>query len=184
MAIVPVCQDGSRNADLCIESGMKTILTPIDSSDISSDVVAAAGELAKAIDARIVLLNVVQPPVFTAEYTAVLDNIAEIVAIGEKAAEKLLSKTKDRLIEQGLKVETLQATGAPVVHIVEQAEKQNADYIVIGSHGHTAFYDLLVGSTTHGVLKRAKCPVVIVPPRKKHAAKEHVPESAVFVPGY
>jgi nucleotide-binding universal stress UspA family protein len=37
----------------------------------------------------------------------------------------------------------------------------------MGSHGHTAFYDLLVGSTTHGVLMRANCPVVIVPPEKK-----------------
>jgi len=37
---------------------------------------------------------------------------------------------------------------------------------VLGSHGHTAFYDLLVGSTTHGILLRAKCPVLIVPANK------------------
>jgi nucleotide-binding universal stress UspA family protein len=42
---------------------------------------------------------------------------------------------------------------------------------VMGSHGHTAFYDLLVGSTTHAVLKRAKCPVVIVPPRAQPEPK-------------
>ena len=50
---------------------------------------------------------------------------------------------------------------------IEQAERLTADYIVIGSHGHTAFYDLLVGSTASGVLKSASCPVVIVP----HGAK-------------
>jgi nucleotide-binding universal stress UspA family protein len=38
---------------------------------------------------------------------------------------------------------------------------------VMGSHGHTALYDLLVGSTTHGVLMRAQCPVVIVPSAKQ-----------------
>ena len=65
-------------------------------------------------------------------------------------------------------------------NVIEQANTCDPDYIVMGSHGHTAFYDLLVGSTTHGVLMRAKCPVVIVPsakgeakPRKKeqHAAQ-------------
>jgi Zn-dependent M28 family amino/carboxypeptidase len=49
----------------------------------------------------------------------------------------------------------------------EWAEKHDADFIVMGSHGHTAFYDLLVGSTTHGVLMRSKCPVVIVPAVKE-----------------
>jgi hypothetical protein len=36
-------------------------------------------------------------------------------------------------------------------------------HYVIGSHGHTAFHDLLVGGTASGVLKRATCPVVVVP---------------------
>jgi nucleotide-binding universal stress UspA family protein len=42
----------------------------------------------------------------------------------------------------------------------------------MGSHGHTALYDLLVGSTTHQVLRKAKCPVVIVPSPTKAAGKK------------
>jgi nucleotide-binding universal stress UspA family protein len=42
---------------------------------------------------------------------------------------------------------------------------------VMGSHGHTALYDLLVGSTTHGVLMRAICPVVIIPAIKEPLKK-------------
>ncbi|HTO03461.1 MAG TPA: universal stress protein [Opitutus sp.] len=143
---------------------MKTILTPIDSSVASNAVVATASVLAKALPARVVLLTVVQPPVFTAEYTAVLENVAEIVAIGEKAAANHLARHQAKLEADGVSVESVQFTGAPVVHIIEQANKARADFIVMGSHGHTAVYDLLVGSTTHGVLKRAQCPVVIVPP--------------------
>jgi nucleotide-binding universal stress UspA family protein len=100
----------------------------------------------------------------------VLENISEIVAIGEKTAAKHLEKVKAALSAQAIPVEIAQFSGAPVVHIIEQAEKYDADYIVMGSHGHTAFYDLLVGSTTHGVLKRAKCPVLIVPPKKNAAS--------------
>jgi nucleotide-binding universal stress UspA family protein len=148
---------------------MKTVLAPIDSSAAASDVVSAAGELARALNARVILLTIVQPPVFTAEYTAVLENVAELTAIGERTAEKHLGKWNEILTAQGLSVETAQFVGAPVLHIIEQADKYDADYIVMGSHGHTAFYDLLVGSTTHGVLKRTRCPVVIVPPKKKAA---------------
>jgi nucleotide-binding universal stress UspA family protein len=64
-------------------------------------------------------------------------------------------------------VEGVQCVGAPIQHIVRQAA--TADYVAMGSHGHTALYDLLVGSTTHGVLMRAKCPVVIVPAEAKVA---------------
>jgi len=63
-----------------------------------------------------------------------------------------------------LPIQTVQRTGAPAPLILEQAEKENADYIVMGSHGPTAFYDLLVGSTTHQVLRKSPCPVMIVPP--------------------
>jgi nucleotide-binding universal stress UspA family protein len=54
-------------------------------------------------------------------------------------------------------------TGLAAEAIAEAARRFAADYIVMGSHGHTAFYDLVIGSTTHGVIQRAKCPVVIVP---------------------
>ena len=63
-------------------------------------------------------------------------------------------------------------SGSPIFRIAEEAKALKADYIVIGSHGHGAFYDLLVGSTTSGVLKKASCAVVVVPvPRSKKAGK-------------
>lgn len=76
-----------------------------------------------------------------------------------------------KLKARGLPVEAVQVTGFPPLCILEQAKKRSANYIVIGSHGHTAFYDLLVGSTTSGVLKRATCPVVVVPAPKKQSRK-------------
>lgn len=130
-------------------------------------VVTAAVMLARGAMGRVVLLTVVQPPVLTSEYAPVVENFGELIAAGEKAAATLLASVRQRAEAEGVAVETVQAAGAPVAQILEQAEKQHADYIVMGSHGHTAFYDLLVGSTTHGVLLRANCPVMIVPPKKK-----------------
>lgn len=150
---------------------MKTILAAVDSSSMSDPVIAAAVALAGDAKGRVVLLTVVQPPVITSEYTPMVENIAEITAAGEKAAARQLLAHQQRLQSEGIATETVQRTGAPVARILEQAEAHAADYIVMGSHGHTAFYDLLVGSTTHGVLLRARCPVVIVPPRDKGTRK-------------
>ena len=148
---------------------MKTILAPVDFSNISDAVVEQADTLARAVDGRVVLLAVIQPPVVMSEYAAMMD-IAEITAAGEKHAARQLDRLQERLGD--VASDTVQTVGSPIAHILDQASKLRADYIVMGSHGHTAFYDLLVGSTTHGVLMRAKCPVVIVPAVKDKASQK------------
>lgn len=150
---------------------MKTILAPVDFSGVTDAVIAEAATLARALDGRIVLLTVIQPPVISSEYAALMDNIAEVQAAGEKQAARQLAKCEAALAADAVPVETVQLSGAPIPLIVEQAKRFAASYIVMGSHGHSALYDLLVGSTTHGVLLRAECPVVIVPARQKKPAK-------------
>ena len=47
--------------------------------------------------------------------------------------------------------------------IVKEALEINADMIIMGSHGHSSFHKVLVGSVTNSVLKKLSCPVLIVP---------------------
>jgi len=152
---------------------VKTILAPIDFSSVSDAVVTEAATLAQAFDGHVVVLHIIQPPVITSEYAPLMENIAEITAAGERKAARRLAEVREKLKDQGVRNDAVQLVGAPIPHIVEQAAKLDADYIVMGSHGHTALYDLLVGSTTHGVLLRVKCPLIIVPATK--AAKESMP---------
>jgi nucleotide-binding universal stress UspA family protein len=142
---------------------MKTILVPIDLSATAEGVIESAASLAKSMNGKLVLLHVVQPPIITSDYGIAMENLEELVAVSEKTASKQLSAMKERHAQDGLPVETVQMVGAPVSLILEEANRQDAAYIVMGSHGHTALYDLLVGTTTHGILKHARCPVVIVP---------------------
>jgi len=151
---------------------MKTILAPIDFSEVSGKVVSEASNLARTNAGRVVLLTVIQPPVITSEYAPMRDNLEEVLAAGEKATATRLGKIAEDLQHDSVPTETLQLNGGPVANIVEQAQKLSADYIVMGSHGHSAVYDLLVGSTTHGVMKRARCPVVIVPPPQRPRAEK------------
>ena len=148
---------------------MKTILAPIDFSTATEGVIAAASTLARATQSRIVLLHVVQPPVLTSDYGLALENFQEIIAISEKHSAKRLEEITANLhrLHPELAVETAQIDGPPVAGILDAANRLDATYLVMGSHGHNAFYDLLVGTTTHGILRKATCPVVIVPPPQR-----------------
>ena len=55
------------------------------------------------------------------------------------------------------------ARGDPARSIVSAAKRVNADLIVMGTHGHGAMYNLLVGSVTKGVIKHSARPVLLIP---------------------
>lgn len=145
---------------------MKTILAPIDFSTATEAVISAALELAKSMSGRVVLLHVVQPPILTSDYGLAMDSFQEAVALSEKHAEKRLSELSQTAanLAPGVAIDTEQVSGASAPEILSAAQRYAADYVVMGSHGHTAFYDLVVGSTTHSVMRKVRCPVVIVPP--------------------
>ncbi len=151
---------------------MKTILTPVDFSSATRGVLAVAVELAKTTGGRVVLLHAVQHPVITTDYGLTAEVLQETLAINEGAARKQMAHLEKSLAAKGVPVATRLVSGFAAGNILEQAGKVRAAYIVLGSHGHTAFYDLLVGSTTNAVLKKAPCPVVVVPPERKKKGKK------------
>ncbi len=143
---------------------MKTVLAPIDFSPMSDRVIASAISLARAVDARLVLLNVVVPPPLIGEpFAESTDTGAELKRAAEKKAATKLAQLQRKLRDDGVTAHAVHVTGEAVACILQQSERLSADYIAIGSHGHSSIYDLLVGSTANGVLKGAVCPVVIVP---------------------
>jgi nucleotide-binding universal stress UspA family protein len=139
---------------------MKTILSPIDFSDATNQVMEAAGALAQALPAKIVLTHVIRPAVIVSEYSPVLEKLA--LADQNRTLEQL-SYWQQELKNDGFTVETSQLYGQPADCIRDEAERLAADYIVLGSHGHGALYDLVVGSTASSLLKQAPCPVLVVP---------------------
>ncbi len=151
---------------------MKTILAPVDFSQATRDVVQATVDLASPLGAHVLLLHSLQPPLITTDYGIGIEVLHETLAINEKAAVRQLEHLKKLLTAKGLVADTLLVNGQAAPNIVSQAVELGADYIILGSHGHTAFYDLLVGSTTHAVLQKAPCPVIVVPITKKKPGKK------------
>jgi nucleotide-binding universal stress UspA family protein len=147
---------------------MKTFLVPVDFSAVTDEVIDTAVSFARAFQGRVTLIHVVQPPVVTSEFALPVEVLQEAMTAGEKAAEKKLESLVQLFRNAGLTCESRVVHGPPVTMIREEAERVKADYVVMGSHGHGKLYDFLVGSTASGVIKKARCGVIIVPPEDRH----------------
>jgi nucleotide-binding universal stress UspA family protein len=147
---------------------MKTILVPIDFSDVTASVVDTARKFASAFESHLVLLNVAEPEPDFVGFEAGPPTVRVAVARDFKVERQRLDDLKAQCAAGGADVAALHIQGPIVEKILHEAGDQQADLIIMGSHGHGALYDLLVGSVTHGVVKGATCPVVVVPaPAKK-----------------
>jgi universal stress protein A len=146
---------------------VKTILVPIDFSGATRAVVEKAAELASSLRARVVIVHVLQPPAVVADYGPPIGGFLMPVEgpAGPSAAHQL-ARWRRYLEARKVAVETVQLSDGSPSHLISaEAARLAADYIVMGSHGHTALYDLIVGGTASGVLRGAPCPVIIVPSR-------------------
>ncbi len=141
---------------------MKTILAPIDLSPVTPGVVAEAAQLARELKAHMVLLNVTRSGRLFEDEAAFRKAIADFE---EHPLEKKLGACENETGSEAVSGDSLQLIGEPVSVILDQASKLSADYIIMGSHGHSALYDVVVGSVCAGVVKQANCPVIVVPAR-------------------
>ena len=148
---------------------MKNFLVAVDFSAITARVIEDTEGLARALGGKITLLHVVPTPTSaTAEFPVPVEDIQGAIVVLNKDARDKLAEYAGKVGRDGLSCAAEVLVGDPVDLILEQARKSKADYIVMGSHGHGKLYDFLVGSTASGVIKRAKCGVIILPIEKKH----------------
>jgi nucleotide-binding universal stress UspA family protein len=159
---------------------MKCILVPIDFSDVTPPVIDLARQLAKALGAEIHLVHVKEliaaatpgtlgyglagmPELAPMSGVPVpsFEPMPETIAEDEGQKSKL-AKWQEEIARDGIKVSLHEPTGAVAEEILDQADELNADLIVMGTHGHGAMYNFLVGSATKGVLKHSTRPVLLV----------------------
>lgn len=137
---------------------LNKILAPTDFSDISAAGVRYACRLAKDMDAEVIIFNV-----------DVLDESnrvdkREIEQHKKRLAEFVAEKVADA--GAGLKMRQVVDAGQPFGAIVDCAEKEGVDLIVMSSHGRTGLSRMLIGSVTDKILRGAPCPVLVVPLEK------------------
>lgn len=140
----------------------KRILIATDGSDKSRLASVEGIDLAKALGAEILALNVVNEVVIASAVRQLGSNRKEVedklMAAGKKAVEDL-KKMSDAA---GVKVDTIVRMGSPANMVIDVANSEGADLIVMGSHGESGASKLLIGSVVQKVLYWATIPVLVV----------------------
>ena len=140
---------------------IQCILVPLDFSEHATVVLKWASHLAEEHRSRIVLFHAYHLPVeFQQLEGAYLP--PDFWANVKAEAEETLGRFAEELRTRGLEVESVVAEGYAATAIVDEVERQDADLIVIGTHGLSGLKHLLLGSIAERVVQKAACPVLTV----------------------
>jgi nucleotide-binding universal stress UspA family protein len=151
---------------------MKRFLCPTDFSDASQAAEAEAQRLAAALGAEVVLLHVMtEAPLWTESIRAA--KVRKVFENQRAWANAALATRVTALTAAGVPARALVTTGLAWEEILRAAREEQADAIVMGTHGRTGLDRMLLGSVAESVVRRSDCPVLTVRPaqrRRKGAA--------------
>ena len=154
---------------------MKNILVAIDFSAVTDRVVTTAEQLARSFGAKIWLLHCVRDyPLFAAMEEVPLDIPGADPTLKDKYPEphRHLSAILDSIKQKGIESQLLLTVGLPADEILFAVEQYDIDLILLGSHGHGAVYDLVVGSVANAVLMQSPVMTLIVPSKPRRTTIE------------
>jgi len=139
------------------------ILYPTDFSTTGTTALAMATSLARDQGGKLIIVHVEEPPL-------AYGGGEMYYGIDEPDQHELARMLADVLpTDPGVLFEHRLVVGSPARAIVDLAEQEGVDLIVMPTHGRTGLMRLLMGSVAEEVVRRAKCPVLTV----KHAAEAH-----------
>ena len=158
--------EGKGVAATIVRCAVKNLLVPVDFSDVTDRVITAAEQMARAFGAKVLLMHCVgEYPAFAAMgEIPVFMPVPDVALPGSYPEQyRKLADLTSSLRDKGIDAELLFLGGSAVDEIIAVADRHQIDMIIMGSHGHGAWYELLVGSVTDGVLRRVDHPTLIVP---------------------
>jgi nucleotide-binding universal stress UspA family protein len=148
---------------------IKRILVPTDFSAHADEAFRVAHMLARATGAEVVVFHVARPPAVVTEGGSLL------AEPGQKPTDLWERFREFQSGDQRVRVEhrVIVADRPGATHILEILEKLGCDLIVMGTHGHRGLRHMLFGSLTEDVVRRARCPVMVVkvPPQATPVAE-------------
>ncbi|MCU0223277.1 MAG: universal stress protein [Acidobacteria bacterium] len=150
----------------------RKILCPTDFSEPADSALQVAREMAHAMHAELLLLNVVVPvaiPVAVEIPVGAAVTPEVTLRHAREQAEQMIGAMAETLQTTGLAVRGLVVDGDPADAIVAAAEREHADLVVIATHGRTGWRRLVFGSVAEQVIRHATCPVLTIhEPRAAH----------------
>jgi nucleotide-binding universal stress UspA family protein len=146
------------------------LLVPLDLSDATPKVLGMARRMGLAAHASVWLLHVAGPEPAFVGYAPGPDVVRDQVAEEYRQQHRDVQAHAEELRAAGVDATALLIQGATAGCILAEAERLEADLIVMGTHGRGAVYDLMVGSVSTAVLRGSRIPVLFIPVGKSATA--------------
>jgi len=153
---------------------MKKILIALDYEPSAEKIAETGNAIATALNAEIILLHVLAEPAYysSMEYSPIMGYSGFMdsfnVGLTEEVknnistlSQEFLDKSKAHLGNENIK--TMITEGSFADSIVKCAENEQADMIVMGSHGRRGLNKLLMENVAEKVLQLSKVPVLVIP---------------------
>ena len=146
---------------------MKTIIVPTDFSPVALNATNYAADMAIAVDAEILLVNIYTIPVSYSEVPVALISTEEMKKASESELETL--KTSLEHITSGkIKIRIESRMGNTVDELEDICNTAKPFVVIMGAKGKGGIENLLFGSTTLTAIRHLSWPVICVPPGKEY----------------
>jgi nucleotide-binding universal stress UspA family protein len=142
----------------------KKILVPLDGSPIAECVIPHIEAIAKACGSDVELISVIEPiEIPTRGRIALTDeDMNRITSDIKKEIHKYLDSISDRLNRSGIKTNPVILTGKPADSLVEYANNNHIDMLIMTTHGRSGISKWLWGSVAEKVIHAVNVPVLLI----------------------
>lgn len=141
------------------------VLVTLDGSSFAERVLPWVQRTYQATGAEVLLLVTPEVPE-PSLYGAMADAVDELRQQAETNAQRYLEHISSQLHEAGLPVQTLVEGSRPATTILDVAEREQVDLIMLATHGRGGMDRLMLGSVADRVVHHSRCPVLLVPARE------------------
>ena len=139
------------------------IVVAVDLSPASQKVIEAARRVGLATGGHIYVIHCAEPDPAFVGYDGGPETVREQVAAEFRREHQDVQQLAGELRDAGIDATALLIQGPTVETTLREADELEAELIIVGSHGHGKVYDMLVGSYSNGILRKANVPVLVVP---------------------
>ena len=148
---------------------LKNILIPTDFSNNNQSALQYGCDLARRFGSELHLIHIVEPSGGLVPLPDLPDDVALDLQNSSPIAraELRLKSLPSREVQQKLTVHRHTDIGKPSVEIMRYARTHHIDLIVIGTHGHTGWEHLLLGSVAERIVQKSPCPVLTIRPQEQ-----------------
>ena len=146
---------------------MQKIVVPTDFSEYSKKSLRYAVEFARNFRAEILLIYVIEPIAYPADFSFGQIALPNMETELRQRAEAQLQRLIEAEIQDQIVARFSVRSGKPSTEIVQLAAEENADLIIIATHGHGGLEHVLFGSTAERVIRKAPCPVLSIREKEK-----------------